>query len=73
MDEKKIDELLMSLDANVPDEWEGGLTCTPQNRDVVKAWLAKHRLTRRAADGYACDVENCKGAGVIHLCENHGL
>ena len=37
---------------------------------VRQAWRS---LTRRAADGYACDVENCKGAGVIHLCENHGL
>ena len=50
MEEKEIDELLISLDANVPDEWEGGLICSPQNRDVVIAWLAKHRLTQRAVD-----------------------
>lgn len=38
-----IDELLVELEANETDQWEGGLLCSPPNREVVRAWLAKRR------------------------------
>lgn len=47
--EYKIDELLISLIPDV-DEWEGGLLCTPKNRDIVSNWLAKYHLTKHLLD-----------------------
>ncbi len=39
--EQQIDELLGSLNADV-DAWEGGLLCTPENREIVAAWIEKY-------------------------------